>query len=529
MDLQLFIALNAMTISALIIAVAFIYRPRDQPDWLAAHSGWLAVNAAVLAVGLLAFAFVPDMAGTLVAAVFLPLVAAPVVLFTQSQRASLRGQMRLAAFLARCAAVLHPTLANRVNAQISAALTGDEAASTRALQELARTAPEEYRPLVKAQLAIQQRDWSEVLAVTGDSGPAATVLKPLEIRALGETGRADAMVRSYVAASGGLAGSQGVLSRLFVLAFGGRPRGVVALLDNQLRGLDEDTKTYWVAVSYLKSGRDTAPGLRALTALAAQSANAKVRLASQRQLDAFTSAPVRAISPGAEAALDQIEQAIVQDALAPQKSSFAVPVTLTLIALNFAAFAAETYYGGSTDSDTLISLGALWPPNVWEDGEWWRLLTATFLHFGQLHLLSNMFVLWILGRLLEPMVGTVRMIIIYLVGGIGSSAFVLWLMSRAQSEYGLLVGASGAIFALLGAEAAIVLKSWWSDRKNFDTRRLSTLAIMLGLQMVIDISVPNVSFAAHASGFVAGIVTFFLLPMRGPTRLASPSSTGTQP
>ncbi len=529
MDLQLFIALNAMTISALIIAVVFIYRPRNQPDWLAAHSSWLGVNAAVLAVGALALEFVPALAGTLVAAIFLPLVAAPVFLFNQSQQASLRGQTRLAAVLARCAAVLHPTMANRVNAQIAASLSGDEAANVRALKELAATAPEEYRPLVKAQLAVQQRDWSEVLAVTGGAGPAATVLKPMEIRALGETGRTDAMVRSFMAARAGLTGAQGVLSRLFVLAFGGRPRGIVALLDKQLKSLDEDTKTYWVAVSYLNSGRDTAPGQRALTALAAQSANTKVRLAAQRQLEAFSAAPLRPISPTAEAALDLIEQQIVQEALAPQKSSLAAPVTLTLIALNIAAFAAETYYGGSTDSDTLISLGALWPPNVWEDGEWWRLLTATFLHFGPLHLLSNMFVLWVLGRLLEPQIGTARMIVVYLAGGIGSSAVVLWLMSRAQAEYGLLVGASGAIFALLGAETAIVIRSWWSDRESFDTRRLTTLAIMLAIQMAIDLSVPNVSFAAHASGLLVGIVTYFLFPVRGPARPATPSSPGTQP
>lgn len=529
MDLQFFIALNAMTISALIIAVMFIYRPRDQANWFAANSTWIGVNAFVLAVGLLALEFAPAVAGTLVALVFLPLVAAPVVLFNQSQRATLRGKPRLAAFFARSASLLHPTLANRVNAQIAAALAGDDASNARALRDLAVTAPEEYRPLVKAQLAVQQRDWPEVLAVAGGAGPAATALKPLEIRALGETGRTDAMVRSYMAARGGLVGAPAVLSRLFVLAFGGRPRGIVALLDRQLSGMDEDTKTFWIAVSYLNSRQDTAPGQRALTVLAAQSTNTKIRLAAQRQLDAFAVAPVRPISPAADVVLDQVEQQIVQEALAPKTSSFAVPVTLTLIALNLAAFAVEIFYGGATDSDTLISLGALWPPNVLEDGEWWRLLTATFLHFGQLHLISNMFVLWVLGRLLEPMIGAARMIFIYFVGGIGSSAFVLWLMSNSQADYGMLVGASGAIFALLGAEAAIVLRSWWSDRESFDTRRLTTLAVMLGLQMAIDLSVPNVSFAAHASGFFAGILAFFIVPVRSAKSAASQPNTGAHP
>ena len=201
-----------------------------------------------------------------------------------------------------------------------------------------------------------------------------------------------------------------------------------------------------------------------------------------------------------------MEHQVFYDAAVKTQSFRAYPVTVALIGLCLLAFAAEIYMGGSEDANTLLKLGALAPANVFEKGQWWRLITATFLHFGPIHLASNMFVLWIFGRMLEPMLGSLRLLSIYLFGAVASSAFVLWLMSANDTDYGFLVGASGAIFALLGTEAAIVLLDWLRDRANFDTRKLSMLAMMLGLQIAIDLSLPNVSLAAHLSGFAAGLV-----------------------
>jgi rhomboid protease GluP len=163
---------------------------------------------------------------------------------------------------------------------------------------------------------------------------------------------------------------------------------------------------------------------------------------------------------------------------------------------------------------------------VLEDGEWWRLVTASFLHFGPIHLATNMFVLWILGRLLEPVLGTARMLTIYAIGGVASSAFVLALMVANDTDYGLLVGASGAIFALLGAEAGLLLADWLRNRATFDSRKLSSLAMMLGLQVVIDMSLPNVSFAAHASGFVTGLVVMLAWPYAAALINAAKSAAG---
>lgn len=527
MDLQLFIAINAMTVSALLIAVTLIYRPADHPDWLVANGPWLGVNAGVLAVGLLAMVWAPAIVGTLVALVFVPLVAAPSFLFMRSQRMAMEGRVRQAALLARMAAFLHPTTANRINAKLTAALAGDDAQNEKALAALAASVPLEYRPHMRAYLAMVRRDWPEVLALTAAVGQDPS-MKPLEIRALGESGQTDAMVQCFVNCRNSLSATQAAMPRLLVLAFGGRPNGVAALMDRQFAGSDDDRKAYWIAVGQLNSRSDTAPGERALAKLAAESKDQRTRASATRQLKAFIAAPPATLPASTQRNLDFIEGQVLHSDDARRAAFLTAPVTLALIALNVVVFIAEVVLGGSEDADTLIGLGALWPPLLLEQAEWWRLLTAAFLHFGPIHIASNMFVLWVLGRLLEPMLGSVRMLAIYLAGAVLSSIFVLWLMASGYTAYGLLVGASGAIFALLGAEATIVLLQWWRDPENFDRRKFSTLAVMLGLQIAIDLSVPNVSFAAHVSGFFAGMIAALALVPRVRRRLQTNPPSGAQ-
>ena len=503
MDLQLIIALNVMTISAMVIGASIIYGAKDaQP--------WLAVNAVVVVVGALALWFTPDTAGTWTAIFFLPLVVAPIVLARLSSRSLQTGRMRAGATYAWWSSLFHPTAANRLQAKLTASLTGSDEANAQTLKALIPETPLEFRPIIAVNLALTRRDWREMLAISSvepDAGPAVRVaMKPFEIRALAETGRTDSMVHCYASTKDQLAGANFASLRMLVLAFGGRPNAVASLLEKQLSTMDDETKAYWVAVAHLYSGVNSAAGDRALAKLAATATNQKTRAAAQRQLDTFASPKRQPLSSSASAQLDAMEHQVFYDAAVKTQSFRAYPVTVALIGLCLLAFAAEIYMGGSEDTNTLLKLGALAPANVFEKGQWWRLITATFLHFGPIHLASNMFVLWIFGRMLEPMLGSLRLLSIYLFGAVASSAFVLWLMSANDTDYGFLVGASGAIFALLGTEAAIVLLDWLRDRANFDTRKLSMLAMMLGLQIAIDLSLPNVSLAAHLSGFAAGLV-----------------------
>jgi rhomboid protease GluP len=505
MDLQLFLAVNAMAVSAMVIGTMLIYRTAN-------NFGWIVVNAAVLAVGLVALWCAPDVAGWLVGLVFVPLVIGPVFFSRLAQRKSVLGRGAEAARYARWAAWLHPSEANRVNADVLAASLACSDTDTRALKDLGQRVPAPYRPLVNLQEAAMRRDWAEVLAHVDLAQDAPGIVKPLEIRALGETGRREAMVRAYAAARELLAAPAFAVARLTVLVFGGRPDGVHALLERPLKGLDDEVKAYWMALACLYSQGHSAPGRRALDTLATTSPNPATRRAAQRHLDAVAAHGAAPLSDRANTVLDVLEQRTVQTQIAKATAAQAAPLTTTLVVLNLLAFAAEVMSGGSENSDTLIKLGAVWPPDILEHGQWWRLLSACFLHFGPIHVATNMFVLWMLGRMLEPLLGLPRMLVIYLVGGIASSAFVLWLMFEGDTGYGLLVGASGAIFALLGAEAAIVCRAWYRDRANFDSRKLTSLLLMLSLQIVIDLSVPNVSFAAHGSGFVTGMAIMLAWP-----------------
>jgi rhomboid protease GluP len=184
-----------------------------------------------------------------------------------------------------------------------------------------------------------------------------------------------------------------------------------------------------------------------------------------------------------------------------------------LIAANTIMFAMEIDRGGSEDLMTLYKLGALWPASVEKDGEWWRLGSALFLHFGWLHFTINMFSLFILGRIVEARFGTPRMLGVYSLGGLCSSAAVLYLMQHRIIETALLVGASGAVMALFGAMIAYQAVSWLRTRDILDRRPLAALLAIVIVQTVIDLSLPHVSLASHLAGLAAGLV--IALPLVG--------------
>src|SRR3954452_19279605 len=128
-------------------------------------------------------------------------------------------------------------------------------------------------------------------------------------------------------------------------------------------------------------------------------------------------------------------------------------VTYALIAVNVAVEVAELATGGSLGGagGTLVEHGALSRTTV-NDGEIWRLVTSGFLHAGLLHLLFNMYALYILGNLLEPALGKLRFGIVYFVSLLSGSFAVLLL---SPNEFTL--GASGAVFGLMGA-AVVALR-----------------------------------------------------------------------
>lgn len=177
--------------------------------------------------------------------------------------------------------------------------------------------------------------------------------------------------------------------------------------------------------------------------------------------------------------------------------------TYILIALNLALFIAEIQSGGSTNFIALDSLGALIPEKV-VSGEWWRVFNANFLHFGILHLGTNMFTLFFLGRLVELNIGIGRYLLVYLISGIGSMLTCTAIYQQSGETNIILMGASAAIMGLIGTVLAIALQIWLKQKNPLNAKRLRTVILVIVLQFVLDNLIPQISFYSHLFGLIIG-------------------------
>jgi len=132
-------------------------------------------------------------------------------------------------------------------------------------------------------------------------------------------------------------------------------------------------------------------------------------------------------------------------------------------------------------------------------GELWQVVTAGFLHAGLFHLFANMLSLYVLGTLLEPAVGRLRFGLVYGVSLLAGSFGALLLTPVGQT-----VGASGAIFGLLGA-AIVVMRNRGINPME------SGLVLWLGLNLLITFTIPNISIGGHLGGLVGGALAAFAL------------------
>jgi membrane associated rhomboid family serine protease len=131
-------------------------------------------------------------------------------------------------------------------------------------------------------------------------------------------------------------------------------------------------------------------------------------------------------------------------------------------------------------------------------GDWWTLITSGFLHRGAFHLLSNMLSLWILGTLLEPILGNVRFGLVYFVSLFCGSLGVLVMADGASA------GASGAIFGLLGAAVVVA-------RHRGLNLMESGLGLWLGLNLLLTFTIPNISIGGHIGGLIGGFLAALIL------------------
>lgn len=183
--------------------------------------------------------------------------------------------------------------------------------------------------------------------------------------------------------------------------------------------------------------------------------------------------------------------------LRPRHGFWLTPLLLSGNVLVYLLMAFSTQSGlESFPVATLLGWGASYGPAI-THGQWWRLLSNTFLHGGLMHLLNNMASLWLLGSLLELPVGTGRLAVLYLVAGLGGS-----LASLAWHPATVGVGASGAIFGLMGA--ALVL-AWRRALPESLRGAVFFLAVISGgISLLFGFIMPGIDNAAHLGGLVTG-------------------------
>ena len=189
-----------------------------------------------------------------------------------------------------------------------------------------------------------------------------------------------------------------------------------------------------------------------------------------------------------------------------QRASFegaGAKVTKILIGVNVAVYVAELIQGGGVygTGSTIYEKGVLWAPFV-ANGDYWRLITAAFLHYGPFHLLLNMLGLYWFGSLLEQRIGSGRFLLIYLVSGLAGSAGAL-----VASPLNPTVGASGAIFGILGA--GLVL-----EQQRDYVFGGSALGVIIA-NLVLTFFWPGISIGGHIGGLIGGAVSMFALTRFG--------------
>jgi rhomboid protease GluP len=179
------------------------------------------------------------------------------------------------------------------------------------------------------------------------------------------------------------------------------------------------------------------------------------------------------------------------------------PVTYALIAINVAVFAAMAWAGaGLLEPNPLVHIA--WGSNlvpVTVDGEWWRLGTSMFLHFGMIHMLVNMWVLYANGRLVERMFGSARFLILYLAAGLcGSMASAGW--NPAVNS----AGASGAIFGVLGGLGAFLVAKRCRVPSEVVRAQSKSVAVFVLFNVINGLAHQGIDNAAHFGGLVGGFL-----------------------
>lgn len=182
------------------------------------------------------------------------------------------------------------------------------------------------------------------------------------------------------------------------------------------------------------------------------------------------------------------------------------PCTILLLVANAAVFFLLSVQGATEDGLFMLEYGAMYVPFITEQGEYYRMFTSMFLHFGFEHLFNNMITLALIGWNLEVEIGSIRFLVIYILSGLGGNILSSWWDIRL-ADYAISAGASGAIFGIIGALLYVVIRNrgWNGDISG------RGIVFMIFITLYYGYSSGGVDNMAHIGGLATGFLLCVLL------------------
>ena len=194
------------------------------------------------------------------------------------------------------------------------------------------------------------------------------------------------------------------------------------------------------------------------------------------------------------------------DEFSRRKKAF---VNIGLIAVNVIYFLYLEMNGSTEDTQFMVSHGAMYAPLVIERGEYYRLITSTFMHFGINHIMNNMLILFILGDNLERALGHIKYLFFYLICGVGANVASM-IINMSGYRNVVSAGASGAIFGVIGG----LLYAVAVNRGQLEDLSTRQLVVVILCSLYFGFTSTGVDNAAHIAGLIIGIIMGVILYRR---------------
>ncbi|AFY39065.1 Rhomboid family protein [[Leptolyngbya] sp. PCC 7376] len=403
-----------------------------------------------------------------------------------------------------------------------------------------------------ATVYVMQYDWSGLLQwlQTKPRQSHDPLMAMYYCRALGETGHLHELLLQLKPFEKAL--SQGgdrtnyYLVQLFAAAFCGEVKLVEKLLSGCLAIYPSEIQEFWRAIAWYGAGERRIAD-KQLKALVENPAATDFEQAIAFRLKHPPQPAEKLLKPESYPLIAELTRNInqanidrsYQELLERRpiyKQGFSI--NLFLVFVNIAVFISGIVLNFKVNRGALLDLAGFVPSEV-INGEWWRIITATFIHIDWGHLLTNILTLYLLGGFVERNLGKTRYLFIYIASGVGAmlmllglvffaqgldfSGFPRWLLfltDEIRSTYRLWVGASGSIMGMIGAIAVILFQGWQQEKSKSALRQFRLISGIIILQFAIDLSSTNVSFYSHFLGLVLGILLTTLVTSKkfNPTR-----------